>query len=57
MKRIALLATGGTALAAAKLVEQMGGEVISMCFALELASEFDAREVLKDYEVHTVLCY
>lgn len=52
-----LLATGGTALAAAKLVEQMGGEVVSMCFAIELASEFDAREILKDYDVHTVLCY
>ena len=52
-----LLATGGTALAAAKLVEQMGGEVVGMSFAIELASEFDTRELLKDYDVHTVMSY
>ena len=42
-----LLATGGTALATAKLVEQAGGIVVGMRFAIELCSEFDARKALE----------
>ena len=52
-----LLATGGTALAAAKLVEQAGGVVGGLRFAIELQSEFDARKVLKDYDVWSAMQY
>ena len=52
-----LLATGGTALATAKLVEQAGGEVVGIRFAIELASEFDGRGVLKDYDVESIIKY
>lgn len=50
-----LLATGGTALAAAKLVEEAGGEVVAIRFAIELASEFDGRGTLSGYDVDAVL--
>ena len=52
-----LLATGGTALATIKLVEQAGGEVVGVRFAIELSSEFDGRGILKDYDVQSVLQY
>ena len=52
-----MLATGGTALAVAKIIEQMGGEVAAFCFAMELPSEFNARELLKDYQVHAIMSY
>lgn len=51
-----LLATGGTALAVARLVEEMGGEVVSMTFAIEL-NDLRGREKLKGYDVHSVLQY
>lgn len=52
-----LLATGGTALATIKLVEQAGGEVVGVRFAIELCSEFDGRAALKGYDVQSVLQY
>ena len=52
-----LLATGGTALAAAKLVEQAGGVVTGLRFAIELRSEFDARKVLTGYDVWSAMQY
>ncbi len=52
-----LLATGGTALATIKLVEQVGGEVVGVRFAIELASEFDGRGLLKGYDVQSVMRY
>lgn len=52
-----LLATGGTCLATVKLVEQMGGEVVGVRFAIELASECNGRENLKDYDVDSVIIY
>ncbi len=52
-----LLATGGTALATAKLVEQAGGIVVGMRFAIELCSEFDARKALGGYDVESILKY
>ena len=52
-----LLATGGTALATIKLVEQAGGEVVGVRFAIELCSEFDGREPLKGYDVQSVIQY
>lgn len=52
-----LLATGGTSLATIKLVEQAGGKIVGVRFAIELASEFDGRAVLKDYDVQSVMVY
>ncbi|MBR0437221.1 MAG: adenine phosphoribosyltransferase [Clostridia bacterium] len=51
-----LLATGGTALACAKLAEKAGGVVVGMTFAIEL-TDLSGRETLKDYPVHTILKY
>ena len=51
-----LLATGGTAAAAIKLVEKLGGIVDLAAFFIEL--EFlNGRELLNDYEVESVLKY
>lgn len=51
-----LLATGGTAMASAKLVEKLGGQVIGFVFVMEL-TELDGRKVLSDYEVETLVQY
>jgi adenine phosphoribosyltransferase len=51
-----LVATGGTALATAKLVEQLGGQVIGMGFIIEL--EFLApREKLAGYRLESLIKY
>lgn len=50
-----LLATGGTALATLKLVEQAGGIVVGVRFAIELSSEFDGRKPLAGYDVQSVM--
>lgn len=52
-----LLATGGTALAVAKLVEKAGGNVVGLRFAIELDSEFDARAALDGYDVWAAMNY
>lgn len=50
-----LLATGGTAMAAAKMVERLGGEVAKMVFPIELEG-FGARAgLLKDYDVASLV--
>ncbi|MBQ5545807.1 MAG: adenine phosphoribosyltransferase, partial [Clostridia bacterium] len=52
-----LLATGGTAKAAAKLVERLGGAVVKMIFPIELEG-FKAREgILKGYDVDSLVKY
>lgn len=51
-----LLATGGTIEAVAKLVEQVGGEVVTMDFAIEL-TDLNGREKLKGYEVMSLVQY
>lgn len=51
-----LLATGGTALAACKLVEQLGGEVVGVRFAIELEG-MGGREKLAGYDVQSVLLF
>ncbi len=51
-----LLATGGTALAAAHLVEKLGGKVVSMSFLIEL-SFLNGREKLTHYPVKSVITY
>ncbi len=51
-----LLATGGTVLSAAKLIEELGGEVVGMEFLIEL--EFlKGRERLKDYNINSLVKY
>ena len=51
-----LIATGGTTEAIIKLVEGLGGEVVKICFLMEL-SGLKGREKLKDYDVASVICY
>lgn len=51
-----LIATGGTTEAIIKLVEGLGGEVVKICFLMELAG-LKGREKLKDYDVASVICY
>ncbi|MEI6613528.1 MAG: adenine phosphoribosyltransferase [Chrysiogenales bacterium] len=51
-----LLATGGTALATAKLVEKLGGEVVAIEFMIELGF-LQGREKLLKYPVHSLLAY
>lgn len=51
-----LLATGGTALAAAKLVELLGAEVAGFGFVIELAA-LGGREKLREYTVNSLVTY
>ena len=51
-----LLATGGTVEASIKLVEQLGGVVAGCAFLIEL-EDLKGRELLKGYEVYTLLKY
>ena len=51
-----LVATGGTSLAAAKLVEEVGSEVCLFLFLLELKG-LNGREVLKKYPVESIVAY
>ena len=51
-----LIATGGSAEAAVKLVEQLGGKVVKMIFVMELAG-LQGREKLKDYDVESLIVY
>ncbi len=51
-----LLATGGTALASAKLVEKAGGKVVAIDFLIEL-DFLQGREKLKGYDVYAPVVY
>jgi len=51
-----LLATGGTAEAACKLIEKLGGEVVQISFIVELAF-LNGREKLRNYEVNSLIIY
>ena len=51
-----LLATGGTAMAAATLVNNLGGKIVEIDFLIELAF-LKGRERLKDYPVFSALAY
>ncbi len=51
-----LIATGGTIEAAAKLIEQLGGEVVKIVFLMELAG-LNGRAKLADYDVASVITY
>lgn len=49
-----LLATGGTALSTCKMVEQLGGEVVSVGFFIEL-EDINGRQTLADYDVFSIV--
>jgi adenine phosphoribosyltransferase len=51
-----LLATGGTALAAAKLAEKLGGKVVGIEFLVELAF-LHGRDKLAGYRVNSLITY
>ena len=51
-----LIATGGTTEAMIKLVERLGGQVVKICFVMELAG-LKGRERLKGYDVDAVITY
>ena len=51
-----VIATGGTAAAVVKLIEQLGGQVVGAQFLVEL-SDLAGRELLKDYPVHSLITY
>jgi len=51
-----LLATGGTARAAAELLEQLGGEVVETAFVIELAF-LNGRAALDGRPAHALLTY
>lgn len=50
-----LLATGGTALAAAHLVEKAGGKVEGIGFVIELSGSLHGREKLKGYKITSLV--
>lgn len=51
-----LLATGGTAEAAAKLVERLGGVVVKMLFMIELV-DLGARKKLAGYDISSLISF
>ena len=51
-----LLATGGTIKATINLVEQQGAIVVGIAFLIEL-SELNGRDLLKDYEIMSLITY
>jgi len=51
-----LLATGGTSAAKVRLVEQLGAEVVGVCFLVEL-DFLHGREALTGHDVHALVHY
>lgn len=51
-----LLATGGTTSSVAKLIEQAGGEIVTIDFVIEL-TDLKGREKLKGYDVLSLIKY
>ncbi len=51
-----LIATGGTIEATAKLIEQLGGEVVKICFLMELAG-LHGRDKLEKYDIESAIIY
>jgi len=50
-----LLATGGTAAAATKLVEKLGGKVAGIAFVIELTGSLHGRDLLKGHNVTSLV--
>jgi adenine phosphoribosyltransferase len=51
-----VLATGGTSRAMARLVEQLGGDVVGMAFIIEL-DFLNGREQIADYDILSLIHY
>ncbi|MEY8391704.1 adenine phosphoribosyltransferase [Lachnospiraceae bacterium] len=51
-----LIATGGTIEAIVGMIEQLGGEVVKICFVMELAG-LKGREKLKGYNIDSIITY
>ena len=51
-----LLATGGTAAAAAALVQKLGGEILEIAFLIEL-SALNGRQKLKQFPIRSLVVY
>ncbi|MEQ8171261.1 MAG: adenine phosphoribosyltransferase [Candidatus Eremiobacterota bacterium] len=51
-----LIATGGSALATARLIKQLGGNVLGCAFIIELL-ELKGRETLHGYDVFSLITY
>ena len=51
-----LIATGGTIEAIVKLIEELGGEVVKICFIMELAG-LKGRDRLTGYDVEAMITY
>lgn len=51
-----LIATGGTIEAIIKLIQELGGEVVKICFIMELAG-LNGREKLTGYDVEAMITY
>ena len=51
-----LIATGGTTSAIIKMVERLGGEVVRICFVMELAG-LKGRDALIGYDVESLIIY
>ena len=51
-----LMATGGTVEACAKLIEELGGEVVKIIFLMELEG-LNGRAKLEKYDVQSVIAY
>jgi adenine phosphoribosyltransferase len=51
-----LIATGGTIEAIIKMIEELGGEVVKICFIMELAG-LKGREKLAGYDVEAMITY
>ncbi|MBD3195100.1 MAG: adenine phosphoribosyltransferase [Candidatus Lokiarchaeota archaeon] len=50
-----LLATGGTAKAAASLIEKSGADVAGVCFVIELTGSLHGRDQLTDYDILSLI--
>lgn len=51
-----LIATGGTTKAIISLIEQLGGQVVKLCFVMELAG-LEGRKGLAGYQVDSAIIY
>ena len=51
-----LLATGGTAEAGCKLIEEAGGEILKVLFLVELP-ELKGRHKLRDYDIDSIITF
>ena len=51
-----LIATGGTTEAMVGMIEQLGGEVVKICFVMELAG-LKGRDKLQKYDVDSAIIY